>query len=67
MGFKPEVTTAADNGKFNGNALVFATESEAQQYVIDLAMRWTLVVDTRVVETEDSPNRRITDGTMETI
>ena len=52
MSFKPEVTT--NNGiEWAGNATRFATEAEAQDYVMDLRMRWTSVRDTRVVETDD--------------
>ena len=66
--FKPEVHTAGDaDGVFTGNALRFATEAEADQYVFDLAMRWTAVSDTRVVESDDAVNRRITAGVMETL
>lgn len=48
----------ADNsGKFCGNALRFATYAEADAYAIDLAMRWTAVRETRVVESSDPVNR----------
>jgi hypothetical protein len=33
--------------------LRFATKDEAERYVHDLMMRWTLVTDTRVVESDD--------------
>ena len=49
MSYKPEVMVAGET-KWCGNALRFATEKEAQDYVFDLAMRWTAVGDTRVVE-----------------
>jgi len=61
--FKPEVR--ADNtGTWAGNALRFATKAEAERYVADLAMRWTLVYDTRVVETEDPVNYAIVDNKL---
>jgi len=44
----------ADNsGKFVGNQLRFATEEEAQWYVDDLFMRWTLCREKRVVPSQD--------------
>lgn len=47
----------ADNsGKFCGNGLRFASKEEAEVYVDDLAMRWLLVRETRVVESEDAVN-----------
>ena len=58
--FKPEVNTAGDpEGVFTGNALRFATEQEAERWVLDLAMRWTAVADTRVVESDDPINYEI--------
>jgi len=53
--YKAEVI-ADSSGKWAGNALVFATREEAEAYVADLARRWTLVRDTRVVETGETPN-----------
>jgi hypothetical protein len=56
----------ADNsGKWCGNLLRFATREEAEQYVADLAWRWTLVRDTRVIESTDAVNSRIADGKLE--
>ena len=41
----------ADNsGHWVRNGLRFDTRENAEEYVADLAMRWTLVIDTRVVE-----------------
>jgi hypothetical protein len=45
-------------GNWCGNALRFATREEAEGNVLDLAMRWTLVRDTRVVESSDPVNYR---------
>jgi hypothetical protein len=47
---------ADSSGKFVGNALRFATRAEAEAYVRDLAWRWTLVRETRVVESGDPVN-----------
>ena len=52
MSYKGEVI-ADSSGKWCGNGLRFETEDEARIYVEDLAMRWTLVRDYRVVESED--------------
>ncbi len=50
--FKIEVI-ADSSGKWCGNELRFATLEEAKLYALDLASRWTLVRDTRVVESDD--------------
>jgi hypothetical protein len=64
MSYKPEVQT--DNtGAWCGNALRFATEQEAHVYVADLAMRWTLVRDVRVVPSEDDVSARIVKNRLE--
>lgn len=55
--YKPEVQ-ADSSGTWSGNACRFATEAEAQEYVADLAWRWTLVQGTRVVLSEDPVNYR---------
>jgi hypothetical protein len=55
MSYKPEVI-ADNSGKFVGNALRFSTREKAEAYVADLAARWTLVIETRVVESEDPVN-----------
>jgi hypothetical protein len=52
MSWKPEVITRA-GGVWAGNALRFATQREAKDYVADLMMRWSSVIDTRVIETND--------------
>lgn len=49
------VEVIADNsGKFCGNALRFDTLDEATAYAKDLAWRWTLVREWRVVQVADS-------------
>jgi hypothetical protein len=62
--FKPEVI-ADSSGTWAGNALRFATKAEAETYVSDLAMRWTLVTETRVIESEDPVNYRIVNNKLE--
>tara|TARA_R110000868_G_scaffold136307_2_gene349210 strand:- start:1184 stop:1387 length:204 start_codon:yes stop_codon:yes gene_type:complete len=55
MSFAPEVTTD-NSGKFYGNALRFATREEAEANAANLASRWLLVRETRVVEFTDPVN-----------
>ncbi len=55
MSFKAEVKTYADP-QWCPNGLAFETRHEASLYVARVAMRWTLVTDTRVVESEDPIN-----------
>ncbi|HVB18110.1 MAG TPA: hypothetical protein VNF04_16360 [Stellaceae bacterium] len=66
MSFKPEVQ-ADETGKWYGNALRFATRSEAEAQVADLMMRWTAVRDTRVVECGDPVNYRYVNGRLESV
>lgn len=66
MSWKPEVI-ADSTGEWCGNALRFATEQEAKDNVFDLAMRWTAVRDTRVVECDDPVNYRWTAKGLERI
>lgn len=61
--YAPQVRTYGDPD-FTGNALRFPTREEAQSEVSDLARRWTAVVDTRVVESNDPPNYRWVDGRL---
>ena len=63
MSFKPEVI-ADDSGKWSGNAVRFATEAEAEVYVKDLARRWVLVRETRVVASDDPVNYKIRSGVL---
>jgi hypothetical protein len=49
--FKVEVI-ADNSGRWCGNERVFATREAAQTYAVDLASRWTLVREWRVVEAE---------------
>jgi hypothetical protein len=61
--FKPEVI-ADGSGVWAGNSLRFATREEAEANVQNLMMRWMLVRDTRVVESDDEPNYRWVDGRL---
>jgi hypothetical protein len=66
MSYKPEVIADA-SGKWCGNTLRFATHEEAAANVADLFSRWTLVTDTRVVESTDPVNYRWVNGKSERI
>lgn len=55
MSWKSEVQ-AGNTGKWIGNALRFATKKEADDYVYDLAMRWSLVTNVLVTQSEDPVN-----------
>ena len=59
MSFKSEVSTDS-TGNTNPKALRFATRKEAEANVADLASRWLLVRETRVVESTDPVNYRWT-------
>lgn len=63
MSYAPEVI-ADNSGKWVGNALRFATHAEAEANVLNLAMRWTMVRDTRVVESADPVNYAWQDGRL---
>lgn len=65
MSWKAEVI-ADNSGKFVSNALRFATKAEAEVYAADLAYRWTLVRDWRVVECDEPVNETMYhhDGTL---
>jgi hypothetical protein len=51
--WKPEVLV---DGKWCANALVFATQEEAEQNARDLLMRWFVPTDSRAVESTDPVN-----------
>jgi len=53
--FKAEVI-ADNSGQWCGNALRFATRGEAEQYADDLSYRWTLVRESRVIESDEAVN-----------
>lgn len=66
MSYAPEVI-ADSSGKWAGNGLRFATREEAEAWVADLFMRWTLVRETRVVTSEDPVNYRLVDGALKSV
>jgi hypothetical protein len=67
MSWKPEVRTGNDP-KFYDNNLAFATKEEAEQSARDLMGRWLLVVEWRVVESEQPVNYRMReDGAIEDV
>lgn len=66
MSFAPEVI-ADSSGKWFGNALRFATQKEAEDNVQDLFSRWTMVTDTRVVESNDPVNYAWVNGKLEAV
>lgn len=66
VSYKPEVI-ADSSGKWCGNALRFATREEAEAQVYDLACRWMLVRDTRVVESDEPVNYRYVNGKLEAV
>ena len=66
MSWKSEVI-ADSSGKFCSNACRFATKEEAERYVADLAMRWTAVSETRVVESTEPVNYAIVGSKLEAL
>lgn len=66
VSYAPEVI-ADGSGKWCGNGLRFATYVEALASVRDLARRWVLVREMRVVGSDDAVNYRIRDGVMEAV
>jgi hypothetical protein len=54
--WKPEVI-ADSSGQWTPNGLAFARKEDAEAWVMDLSMRWTAVRETRVVESDEEPNR----------
>jgi len=59
MSFKPEVRTGSTDPKFYGNNLAFATREEAEYSAYALRDRWMLVVECRVVESDQPVNYHI--------
>jgi hypothetical protein len=55
VSWSPEVI-ADSSDKWCGNALRFATRREADENVLDLSYRWTLVRETRTVPSKDPVN-----------
>lgn len=66
MSWKPEVI-ADSSSKWCGNGLRFATKQEAEDNVRALAGRWIAVRQTRVVESDEPPNYRFSNGKLTAI
>jgi hypothetical protein len=60
--WKPEMLV---DGKWRANGLAFPTEPEAKAFA--LLMRWTVLTDSRAVESDEPPNYRWVDGKLEPI
>ena len=56
MSYKAELLTIGDD-IYYGNGLRFKERKDAEDYALDLSLRWLAVKDYRVVESADSPNR----------
>lgn len=63
MSFKVEVKTFGES-TYATNAIVLETEDEAKVYGRDLAGRWMMVEEWRVITSEDAPNYKIEEGRM---
>jgi hypothetical protein len=63
VSYKPEVI-ADNSGIWCGNSLRFATREEAEANVHALMMRWFLVRETRVVESDEPPNAEWVEGQL---
>ena len=66
MSYAAEVI-ADSSGQWAGNALRFETAEEARAYASNLAGRWMLVTETRVVESVEPVNYRWVDGKLEPV
>ena len=55
---------ADSSGEWVNNAVRFATRKEAEDYMADLAWRWTAVRDTRVVESDEPVNYTVKNGEL---
>jgi hypothetical protein len=64
MSWKPQVFV---EGKWAGNALVFATKEEAEQNGRDLLMRWFVPTDSRAIESTDPVNYSYVNGRLERV
>lgn len=60
--WKPAVRTDPNDPKFYTNALVFATQEEAQASAEDLMSRWLLVIECKTIETDDPVTCTRVDG-----
>lgn len=64
MSWKVEVKVGTDKTWYS-NQLRFKTRDEAVLYSLDIYERWTLVVETRVAESQDPVNYRFVDGKLQ--
>lgn len=64
MSFKPQVRTSVADSAFYGNNLAFATREEAAANAADLASRWMLVTEIRVVESDEPVSYAWVDGKL---
>jgi hypothetical protein len=58
---------ADSSGQFVGNGLRFSTEQEAKNYAVDLSCRWTLVRESRVVESDETANYSFVDWKLKPV
>ena len=65
MSYKAWMRTGRDD--WNTNALVFATEKEAEDYAKDLSSRWTLVEQYEVRKSDDEVNYEFIDEQLNII
>ena len=56
MSYAAEVEVLGEEGTWHGNGIRLATGAEAEQYARDLHSRWTLVLQHRVVPSNDAVN-----------
>ena len=61
--YAPEIQSD-DFPKWVGNRLRFETEAETKAHLHDLALRWSAVLSTRAVLTNDPVNYRYIDGEL---
>jgi hypothetical protein len=61
--YAPEIQTD-DFPKWVGNRLRFESEAEAKAHLNDLAMRWSAVLGTRAVLSDDPVNYRYVNGEL---
>jgi len=59
VSYAVEIVAYGEPGHWSRSGLRFGTPTEAEAYGRDLSRRWTLVVDTRVVESEEPPNYQL--------
>lgn len=63
MSYRVGVRTSQDTN-FVFNQLIFATETEANDYRIDLFSRWTALVDAKIFESLEPVNVQWKEGSL---